>query len=235
MGKNSGKYFSVNMSTEEPTKTNDQQENTSKIKTNNTSNMSSSLTSTPDDSSKRRIKFNQNDLAKAHNNLYNTQTVRRIENPEEMLIGNDEKVRPKDIKTVLIPAIVLIIICILNIVFLAPYVLDFVISYVLHGELVTLKISAMLSNDELLAIAGLTAVVSYCIFSISLLVFSIYNIFKLVYIKRDLVQIGTKILLYAFLIGFFIGAVDTFISFNITEIIVKITTFGLHSMTPYLA
>lgn len=228
MGKNSSKYFSVNMSTEEPVKVDESSSKSSSMSSNNASTSKSH-----DNDNKPRIKFNQEDMKRFNN--YNTQTVRRIENPEEMLIGNEEKMRPKDIKTVLVPAIVLIIFCILNIIFVAPYLLDAIVSYVLHGELVTLKVSALLSNDELLVIAGLTAIVSYCLFSISLFGFSIYNIFKLVYIKRDLVQIGTKILLYAFFIGFLIAAVDTFVSFNITEIIVRVTTFGLHSMTPYLS
>lgn len=229
MGKKSNKYFSVNMNTTEPEKPDSTQ--------NNNNNHASSFNSAGNNNlntSKQRIKFNQQDLAKSHKSFDHTQNVRRIENPEELIIGNEEKIRPKDIKVVLIPAIILIILCVLNIIFLSPIVLESVVKYVLKGRLVTLELSALLSNDELLIIAGLTAIVAYSIFSIALLCFSIYNIFKLVYIKRDLYQIGFKILLYSFLAGFLIAAIDAYLKFNLTDIIVRVTTFNLHNITMYI-
>ena len=87
-----------------------------------------------------------------------------------------------------------------------------------------------MKNEELTALAGLIAISSYCIFSISLLGFSIYNIFKRVYVKKDIMEIAGKILLYAFLIGFLIALVDSLIPIKLTKIIVKITTIGLHTL-----
>lgn len=231
MGKKENKFFSVNMNTEEPEKE-VSSTNTSKTSHSiNTSQSNGTVSSNIKESPVRHISFNQKDVS---SRVMPEHHVRRIENADELFGTKKEKVKPKDLKLVLVPAIVLIIFCILNEIFVLPIVIDKVCEYVLHGELSTISLSGSLSNDELLVIAGLTAIVGYSIFSISLLGFSIYNLFKLIYIKRDIVEKATKILLYAFLIGFAIAAVDAFTKVNISNIIVKITTFGMHSITKFI-
>ncbi|MBR5662172.1 MAG: hypothetical protein IKX00_00800 [Bacilli bacterium] len=223
---NNNKFFSVNMNTtEEPKPENVNNNNSSN---NSNTNTSSAANKTYMSQNPRKgIVFNQDDLEKKYSN---TTTVRKIEDADELFGTKKEKFTGKDLKLVLVPGIILIILCVLNEIFGIPFIIDKTVTYVLKDNLNVKMTIGSMNNDELTAIAGLIAVSSYCIFSIALFAFSIYNLFKRVYVKRDLYEIGGKILLYAFLIGFLIAVSDSLLSFNLTKIIIKITTIGLHSM-----
>lgn len=227
------KFFPVNMNTNEELKP----VNTNNNNTNNSTNrinVSNNVSSTPDDKSnngKKGIVFNQADLARKTSTPSN---VRIIENAEELFSTKKEKMTGKDLKLVLVPGIILILFCIINEIFVVPLLINKVVNFVLQGDINVKMSMSNLGNDQLLALAGLIAIVSYCIFSIALSGFSIYNMFARVYVKKDLIEIAGKIMLYAFLIGFLIAVLDSFIPINISEIIVKITTFGLHSMKSFV-
>lgn len=232
MGKNSKKNFglngSVNMSTTD-------EKEVIKSNTINTSNEingdQSAINSNLKESPIRHVNFNQTNERKS---TYVPSNVRRIGNTEDLLGSEETKERPKNIKLVLIPAAALIIFCVINYIFIIPQVLDKISTYILHGEINTYQISKGISNAQLVECAGLTAIVSYSMFSLALSGFAIYNMYKLVYIKRDIIQIAFKILLYTFLIGFVIAAIDGFIDLNLTDIVVKITTFNIYSLVKYL-
>lgn len=225
------KFFSVNMNTTEEPKPQNTNNNTTSSDANRINVSNSSQTNSNINTEKKGIKFNQADLDKK---MKVPNTVRLIENPDELFGTKKEKMTGKDLKLVLLPGIVLIIISIVNELFLVPLVINKVVTYVLDGK-ISLSISLTnLGNEQLLALAGLIAIVSYCIFSISLFIFSIYNMFRRVYVKKDLIEIAGKIMLYAFLIGFVIIILDSFIPINLSELIVKITTIGLHSMKSFI-
>ena len=215
------KYFSVNMNTTEEPKP----ETSHESKTDKNHVMNS--TSHSHSSGNKGIVINQADLDKKRSV---PTTVRTIENADELFENKREKFTGKDLKLVLVPGIILIIIAVLNEIFGVPFVLNKTVTYVLNGNLDVKMTIGTMKNEELTALAGLIAISSYCIFSISLLGFSIYNIFKRVYVKKDIMEIAGKILLYAFLIGFLIALVDSLIPIKLTKIIVKITTIGLHTL-----
>ena len=221
------KYFAVNMNTtEEPKPENN---NSNNLKPNNIENNHKTSPNTVN--LKKGIKFNQEDLDKKTSVPNN---VIKIENPDELFGEKKEKFTGKDLKYVLVPAIVLIVFCVLNELFLAPFLIDKVVNYVLNGNLnVTMSMGNM-QNEELTALAGLIAIVSYVLFSLGLFGFAIYCLYKRVYVKKDIIEMAGKIMLYAFLIGFVIAVIDSFIPVNISEVVVKITTLGLHSMKSFI-
>lgn len=220
---NNDKYSAVNMSTTEPEKEN--------INTSTNNNINDQVSSNFKDAPIRHINFNQTNAQKNIEKI--NHKVRQIDT-SQLFEDNDKKMRPKDIKTVLIPAIVLILIAILNELFVIPIFLEKITPVVFSEGLHTYALNGGFTNPELLELAGLTAVSAYSIFSICLLGFSIYNIFRLVYIKRDLMERVTKILLYSFLIGIIIAGIDIFIKYNLTELIVKVTSFYLHSFSKFV-
>lgn len=223
------KFFSVNMNTTEEPKT--ENNNNNKISSSANSNHVKQSTYDPNSTQKKGIVFNQADLEKK---MKVPNTVRKIENPEELFDNKREKMRGKDLKLVLVPGIVLLILSILNELFAIPYLMDKTVTYVLNGNLNVKMAMGNMQNEQLVALAGLIAIVSYCVFSIALFGFSIYALFKRVYVKKDLLEIAGKIMLYAFLIGFFVAVIDSFVPINLSEIVVRISTVGLHSMKSFV-
>ena len=215
MGKN--KFFAVNMDTVEE----------NKPVVNNQGMNSKTSTDYNTSSHRRGIKFNQQDLEKKLNTPKN---VVRIENSDELFGTKKEKMSPKDLKYVLVPGIILILFSVLNMIFLIPKVIENTKYYVLDGVVNVSSSGVSLNNSQLLIYAGMLVIIAYCIFSIILAVFSIYNIFRRVYVKKDLIDISVKIMMYSFLIGVLIVVADIVLPFNLSKVIVKITTLGLHSL-----
>lgn len=225
---NKNKFFSVNMSTTEDTSKTQE----SSINNNNSNNNSNNNNSnnTVMNGYTGRIKFNENDIAQKHKLLHK---VTKVEDPDSLFGEKKEKFTQKDFKTIMIPAIALIVIAILNEIFIVPLVIENVVKYVLHGKL-ELVASLSLNSEQMISYAGLIVILAYSMFSIALVGFSIINIFKRVYTKNDLVGVAAKIMLYTFLIGFIILVLDCIIPANISELVVKATSFGMHSLMKYI-
>ena len=215
MGKN--KFFAVNMDTVE--------ENKPVINNQNGNNNSSS--SYNNNNHEKRIKFNQQDLEKK---LSTPKNVVRIENSDELFGTKKEKMTPKDLKYVLVPGIILILFSILNEIFIIPKVIDNTKYYVLDNIINISSKGFSLDNSQLLIYAGMLLIIAYCLFSVILGVFSIYNMFRRVYVKKDLINISIQIMMYSFLIGVLIVVADIILPFNLSKYVVKITTLGLHSL-----
>lgn len=223
MSKN--KFFSVNMNTTEEAKPVDP----NNIMSNNDDNSNSS-TVTFKGRNEGRIKFNQADI-EAKKRLEHK--VTRVEDPDELFGKKDEKMTKQDMKMVLVPTIGLILFSIINEIFIVPIVIENTVKYVLKGE-ITLSNSLTISNEQMIKYAGLILIIAYVLFSIALIGFGIFNLAKRAFAQKDLAGVAAKIILYTFLIGFIVVVVDCVIPADISEYVVKISTFGLHSIVKYL-
>lgn len=187
--------------------------------------------------SSRHINFNQasvnnsNNVSNSNNNgeEVSQKPLGPVGFGNDIYVSNSKK-EVSD-KTVVSQSVILLIIALVNEFLIAPHVVIRLLVYLMEKIIETLIASFTTGGStfsELLVYGVFTLLLGYLLFSMGLIVISIYNIIKRRFVLSDMVNIVIKLFIYAFVAGLFVILCDKFLHTNLIELVLRVTTFNGH-------